>query len=166
MASRAVMVSLLALAVWGCSDDGAADDSSVSSEAATIDAQADELDAESAVVETTLPEASLDIESTTSDGSTVTYSITCTADSAAIEGDVALDEFLACERLGSPAVQTRLVEGPTASDGCDDASGGPQTATIRGNLDGQSVDAAFDRSNDCSAADWDILMAEVLPTAS
>jgi hypothetical protein len=47
---------------------------------------------------------------------------------------------------------------------CTMIYGGPQKATITGTIDGQSVSAAFNRTNGCEIARWDKLATQgVLP---
>ena len=45
---------------------------------------------------------------------------------------------------------------PTADDvACTQQFGGPETATIKGTIRGQDVDASFSRSDGCEIARWD-----------
>lgn len=37
---------------------------------------------------------------------------------------------------------------------CTEIYGGPQVATVRGKLDGDTIDASFNRSNGCEIARW------------
>ena len=42
---------------------------------------------------------------------------------------------------------------------CTEIYGGPQTATVRGTVDGEAVSATFSRSNGCEIGRWDRLAA-------
>lgn len=55
----------------------------------------------------------------------------------------------ACERLSAEALQ------PIPPDTiCTQIYGGPQTARVRGRLEGRPVDARFGRSNGCEIHSW------------
>ncbi|WP_418908234.1 hypothetical protein [Glutamicibacter endophyticus] len=61
----------------------------------------------------------------------------------------------ACQLLhDSPAL---LTEPTPTEQTCTMIYGGPDRATIRGTLNGISVDATFDRSNGCAIHRWDTL---------
>jgi hypothetical protein len=51
----------------------------------------------------------------------------------------------------------RLLEGPEPGLLCIEVYGGPEVATVRGEIDGLPVDATFDRTNGCGISDWDML---------
>jgi hypothetical protein len=48
-----------------------------------------------------------------------------------------------------------LAEQPPADRVCTQIFGGPQTARIKGEIDGRRVDRRFSRSDGCRVADWD-----------
>ena len=65
---------------------------------------------------------------------------------------------VACQRIADADAD---VFQPVPEDQpCTMIHGGPQTATITGVLDGEQVDASFNRSGGCEIARWDAL-AEV-----
>lgn len=53
--------------------------------------------------------------------------------------------------------QRRLRDGPDPLRACTEIYGGPQIATVRGQLYGEPVDARFTRADGCGIADWDVL---------
>jgi hypothetical protein len=110
------------------------------------------------------PVADLEVVVEHPDRETISYRITCLGDTATITGDVDLDEQAACEALAREEVQRRLIEGPT-HEICTEQYGGPDTATITGTIDESPVDTVVDRTNGCGIADWDDLLADVLPPA-
>ncbi len=100
------------------------------------------------------------------DADTVDYRVTCADGTATIEGLDDLSAEAACVRLSIPEVQDRLITPPLPGDRvCTEIYGGPDTAHIRGTLDGQPVDTVIDRTNGCGISDWDTLLADVLPPA-
>ncbi len=113
-----------------------------------------------------LPVADLDITVEHPDRDTITYRISCRAESAATTGgEAGIDATAACSALADPEAFTRLVDGPPRDQVCTEQYGGPDTATIVGTLDGQSVDTTIDRANGCGIYDWDELLDGVLPEA-
>ena len=100
------------------------------------------------------------------DADTIEYQLTCGDATATIAGFDDLQAEPACRRLSIPEVQERLVSPPLPGDRvCTEIYGGPDTAHIRGTLDGQPVDTVIDRTNGCGISDWDTLLADVLPPA-
>jgi hypothetical protein len=96
----------------------------------------------------------------------VAYTIGCLGDAFPVTPEVpGIDGAAACQRLGDPAVLDRLVSGPPADQICTDIYGGPDVAEITGELDGAPIDATVDRADGCGIADWDDLLAGVLPPA-
>lgn len=98
------------------------------------------------------------------DADTIEYQLTCGDGAASIDGFEGLTAEAACERLSIPEVQERLIS-PPSDRVCTEIYGGPDTAHIRGTLDGQDVDTIIDRTNGCGISDWDTLLADVLPPA-
>ena len=99
------------------------------------------------------------------DAPTVTYVVGCQGDTATLQGDVSIDANAACAALARADVLDRLVNGPPADQICTEIYGGPGTARLVGEIDGQAVDATIDRANGCGIDDWDRLLAAVLPPA-
>lgn len=100
------------------------------------------------------------------DAATIEYQVTCADGTATIAGFDDLPADAACERLSIPEVQDRLISPPVPGDRvCTEIYGGPDTAHIRGTLDGQPVDTVIDRTNGCGIGDWDTVLADVLPPA-
>ena len=100
------------------------------------------------------------------DADTIEYQLTCEDGTATIVGFDDLPAGPACQRLSIPEVQERLVSPPLPGDRvCTEIYGGPDTAHIRGTVDGQPVDTVIDRANGCGISDWDNLLADVLPPA-
>lgn len=97
---------------------------------------------------------------------TIEYRLSCLGDTATVlPEDVAVEEQAACLALANPEVVTRMVEGAPADQVCTEQYGGPDVAMITGTIDDQPVDTTVDRANGCGIADWDDLLADVLPPA-
>ncbi len=96
----------------------------------------------------------------------IAYTIDCFGDTFTVTPQVpGIDGGTACARFDDPAVMERLVSGPPADQICTEIYGGEDVATVAGELDGTTIDATFDRTNGCGIADWDTLMAGILPPA-
>lgn len=64
----------------------------------------------------------------------------------------------ACDLLQTnPDASTRLVEGPNPDLLCTEIYGGPEVATVTGEIQGQPVDTTIDRTDGCGIAAWDTL---------
>ncbi|MGH9212150.1 MAG: hypothetical protein ACRD2C_15905 [Acidimicrobiales bacterium] len=104
---------------------------------------------------------SLDVE-ITADGQMLRRgSLTCgdTASGSDFFADPATAEA-ACALLRDDAEARRLlVDGPDPNLLCTEMYGGPEVARVRGEIDGQAVDATVDRVNGCGIAAWDTLGA-------
>lgn len=110
--------------------------------------------------------ADLEITIEHPDADTIEYQVSCVDGAATITGLDSLSAEAACSRLAIPEVQDRLIAPPDPSSRvCTEIYGGPDTAHIRGTLDGQPVDTVIDRSNGCGISDWDNTLADVLPPA-
>lgn len=96
---------------------------------------------------------------------TVAYSIVCSGDTASVEGSDLINAEEACLKLGDPAVQVRLFDGPPAGQVCTEIYGGPDVATLIGTIDNFEFSAEITRTNGCGIAEWDRLLAGVLPPA-
>lgn len=84
-------------------------------------------------------------------GSTRTFTLTCDP----VGGDHP-DPEAACAALADVGVGAFA---PVPRDvACTDLWGGPQVATVRGTVDGQPVQARFDRTNGCEISRWDTLV--------
>lgn len=100
------------------------------------------------------------------DRDTIEYRLSCLGDTATvIPEEVDVDEQGACLALADPDVMSRLVEGPPADQVCTEEYGGPDVAMITGTIEGQPVDTTVDRTDGCGIADWDDLLADLLPPA-
>lgn len=95
-------------------------------------------------------------------GSPVSYVIRCDAGEASVRGGAQIDAEDACRALARPAVQNRLVGGPSSEQVCTQVYGGPQTAMLSGTLDGQSVSTVVSRDDGCGIGDWDNLLKDIL----
>jgi hypothetical protein len=96
-------------------------------------------------------------------GSSSSYTIRCAGSGEAeVEGTAGIDARDACRALGRPAVQNRLIRGPSAERVCTQVYGGPQTAMLSGTLEGQSVNAVVTRDDGCGIGDWDNLLKDLL----
>jgi hypothetical protein len=63
------------------------------------------------------------------------------------------------------SLDAKLLEPVPATAACTMIYGGPQKATVTGTLEGQAVNATFERSNGCEIARWDAMAkAGVLPS--
>lgn len=92
----------------------------------------------------------------------VSYAVVCEGDRTELQGGVDIDPARACAALSDPAVRQRLVEGAPHERMCTKIYGGPETATVRGSIDGRPVDTVIRRSDGCGMDDWDRLLADVL----
>ncbi len=95
-------------------------------------------------------------------GSPVSYVIRCDDGEASVRGGAQIDAADACRALARPAVQNRLVRGPSPEQVCTQVYGGPQTAMLSGTLDGQSVSTVVTRDDGCGIGDWDNLLKDIL----
>lgn len=94
----------------------------------------------------------------TGSGDPTSWTLTC--DPA---GGTHPDPLAACLTLGT--AEGRAALDPVPRDvACTEIWGGPQTATITGELDGATIDAELSRANGCEIARWDALVP-VLGTA-
>lgn len=110
------------------------------------------------------PVADLTITYEHPDVGTLEYRIVCLGDTATLMGTIGgVDETSACLALSEPDVATRLVEGAPVGRACTEIYGGPETAHIVGSIDDQPVATSVDRANGCGIADWDDLLADLLP---
>ncbi len=151
-------IGLTVVSVAGCTGS---DDASDGGQVTTVGTEVD--DPEDALLGETLATGSLDFVVTHPDRDDVTYTLRCSGDDATLTGDVPLDEFLACERVNSPAVKERLISGRPEAQECPEIYGSADEATVTGTIDDQPVDTTFDRANGCGIDEWDILMSGVLP---
>jgi len=109
------------------------------------------------------PVADVMVTVTHPDRDDVTYRITCLGDTATVTGDrVDIEERSACLALADPEVVERLTVDPGRRI-CTQQYGGPDEATFSGTIDGEAVEAIVDRRDGCGIADWDLLLADLLP---
>jgi hypothetical protein len=79
-----------------------------------------------------------------------TYTLTC--DPAGGDHPQAEQACAALDEAGASVFE------PVAADGvCTEIYGGPQTATVKGTLDGATIDASFSRHNGCEIDRWEQL---------
>lgn len=110
------------------------------------------------------PIGSVRVTITHPDHGDVVYEIGCFGDTFPVTPPVdGIDGGAACAQLGDPDVLTRLVDGPPADQVCTEQYGGPDVATITGEIDGQAVDATIDRTDGCGIDDWDSVLSDILP---
>lgn len=97
-------------------------------------------------------------------GVSYSYQIVCLGDTATLIGDApGVADQSACLALADAAVQQRLIDGPPADQVCTEQYGGDDVARITGRIDDVAVDTTVDRANGCGIADWDQLLAGILP---
>ena len=67
----------------------------------------------------------------------------------------------------APGAAAKDFAATPAGQACTMIYGGPETATVKGMLDGTAVDATFTRSNGCEIARWDRMTAlKILPAGA
>lgn len=108
--------------------------------------------------------ADLTVEVTHPDEETITYRLSCLADTATVDDETgAVSAEAACRQLTDAEAVTRLVDGADPDRACTQIFGGPDEARVTGTLDGDEVDTVIDRSNGCAISDWDDVLGDVLP---
>lgn len=108
----------------------------------------------------------IEITITHPDAEPLTYTIGCTGDAFPVTPEVpGVSGEQACQRLADEMVLDRLVNGAPADRMCAEIYGGPDVATIVGEINGRTIDTTVDRTNGCGIAEWDELLAGVLPGA-
>lgn len=106
----------------------------------------------------------IEIEITRPDADPVRYTIGCLGDAFPVTPAVdGIEGATACTRLADAEVLERLTKGAPADRACTEIYGGPDVATITGEINGETIDTTVDRANGCGIADWDDLLAGVLP---
>jgi len=97
------------------------------------------------------PGTSLTITVTADEGATPkVYTLTCDP-----VGGNHPEPQAACDLLAQ--VGADIFEPTPTDQACTQVFGGPQTATVVGNLDGAKIDARFSRQNGCEINRWDTL---------
>lgn len=92
-------------------------------------------------------------------GTKSTYTLTC----GPAGGDVA-DPETACEALAEAGDDAFA---PVPDDvACTEQFGGPETATVTGTVDGEPVQAEFDRTNGCEISRWETVETLAGPIVS
>lgn len=89
----------------------------------------------------------------TGEGATTTYTLTCEP-----VGGHHPDAAAACGAIAAAGGVTAFEPTPMGV-ACTEQWGGPQTATVTGTLDGEAVNARFDRTNGCEISRWETLAA-------
>jgi hypothetical protein len=99
------------------------------------------------------------------DHPTIEYRLVCREGSAnTVDGAlVAVDPDRACEALEGNEAQILLIEGPPPDQVCPQVYGGPDVATITGNIGEQPVSTTIDRTDGCGINEWDEILGDVLP---
>lgn len=96
----------------------------------------------------------------------IVYTLDCFGDTFTVTPAVpGIDAATACARFGDPAVIDRLVLGPPAGQICTEIYGGEDVAVLTGTINDEPINATIDRTNGCGIADWDTLLAGILPPA-
>ena len=88
--------------------------------------------------------------STTGDGESASWQLSC--DPA---GGDHPDPEAACAAIAQAGADA--FSPPPKDQACTEIYGGPQTASVKGVVDGEEVSAAFSRTNGCEIARWDAL---------
>jgi hypothetical protein len=99
------------------------------------------------------------------DHPTIEYRLVCREGNAStVEGTlVAVDPDRACEAVQGAETQTLLIEGPRPDQVCPQVYGGPDVATVTGNIGEQPVSTTVDRADGCGINEWDQILGDVLP---
>jgi hypothetical protein len=84
-----------------------------------------------------------------------TAALICHQQHATVTGYLSTVPKEACRQAA--AVATLLVTEPDSDRICTDIFGGPQTAEVRGLVDGQWIERSFSRRDGCEIADWDAM---------
>jgi hypothetical protein len=144
---RWLLVSLLLVVGVGCGSD---DDDPATGDEPDPDPEA---------------EIALDVEVTADGERSGTIACADTAEGTGFLADPATAEA-ACELLRTNAdVVSRLVDGPPTDLICTDQYGGPEVASVAGQIDGREVDATITRTDGCGIADWTSLEALLGPAS-
>lgn len=108
--------------------------------------------------------ASLSIVVTHPDREPIEYVVECSEGVASVTPAVeGVDAVAACAALSDPLVVDRLVGGPRPDLACTQIYGGPDLASVGGVINGEVVDVTIGRTDGCGIADWDDLLADILP---
>ncbi len=153
---RLMLIATLALAVTACGGDSTA--STAPAPTTTVPARLmPGADAAIGSVQVTVSHPSID---------PIVYTLDCFGDTFTVTPAVpGIDAAAACARFGDPAVIDRLVLGPPAGQICTEIYGGEDVAVLTGTIDDEPINATIDRTNGCGIADWDTLLAGILPPA-
>ena len=96
--------------------------------------------------------------------SDIVYDVGCFGDTfpvtPAVEG---VDGGLGCRVLEDRAIMARLIDGPPADQLCTEIYGGPDEASITGEIDDQPIDATITRVNGCEIDLWESLVGLIPP---
>ncbi len=96
---------------------------------------------------------------------TADYQLSCLGDTATVTGDAPSSAGVMCLALNQLDVRALLTNGPAADRICTEIYGGPNVAVITGTLDSVDIDTVANRINGCAISDWDVTLAELIPTA-
>lgn len=160
---RLTFLAVVVLAVAACG--GSDDDTDTASDAPTSSGAPTTVAPDEPLGAGPYPVATLDITISHPDADEITYTISCLGDTATVIGDVQISDIAACTALADDAVRSRLVDGAPVDQVCTEIFGGSDVADIVGTYDDAPVDTMVDRADGCGIADWDELLADVLPPA-
>jgi hypothetical protein len=108
----------------------------------------------------------IEITITRPDDAPISYTIGCLGDAFPVTPSVdGVEGSEACAKLADPAVLARLTGGESPAKACTQIYGGPDVATITGEIDGKLVKATIGRADGCGVNDWDNLLSGLLPPA-
>lgn len=106
------------------------------------------------------PPVPTDVTITVDDGAGTVAEFTLTC---APEGG---DHPTPAEACSALAAGTAAFAPPDPNQACTEIYGGPQTATVRGTLNGAQIQGQFSRANGCEIARWDALTAVFGPVGA
>ena len=88
--------------------------------------------------------------------------LTVTVDEDGDGGAAAKTSEVTCEAASDSeacaavaAMKPEVFKEPSGNTACTQQFGGPETATVKGTVNGEPVDARFSRENGCQIARWD-----------
>jgi hypothetical protein len=102
-----------------------------------------------------------DEETTAPSPSAALAELTVTVDKDGDGGAAAKTSEVTCEAASDSAIcgvvaklPAKVFEEPSGTTACTQQFGGPETATVKGTVNGEPVDARFSRENGCQIARW------------
>ena len=104
-------------------------------------------------------DAALDVHVDLGDGRQRQGILTCAGGTAKGTGHLESNARAACAAVLEESNRKFLTEDPPKDQVCTQVYGGPQKATVTGRIRGRPVQATITRTNGCSIAQWDALVA-------